>query len=741
MLYLVGVTRGFEKRDAHYQCNVKRSLTRLAQGVYCEVSDLVDLPAFMRKNALRIANYLFPKSALTHSSAYFSGAVESKSSTAGRPHFVLFLGSTYSHATRLQHLDIVQAPTMMNRLLYQYCDSMIDGQESDLGPLRIQRSNEELIFLQNFNRRASDDTYSVDRFLKDSQLEELRDKLHKRHGSMLRPILKRVDSQALSVSMPTARKDGANAHMALLTQRERTSQELRRALIYLDTKVEKQAESTNSVYSFTVGWFGRPIATLSMNGVTWDLTYSNDWHLPLATHPVMPGVMPAFVQNMFPEGQQLGAIQQHLRSANAGGTVFSRSERYMANIAIVESPERLKAVPRDVLSGTLELHCTNMAVYQGRLEDMPKFHPQGSAEFDALTAESTTPRISGNQAKLPCYLDERGVLAPSVDKPFTHFLKLPGLSRDQRNARGAMEWAGMIMARGAGLETCNFALVDLENGTLGCLIERYDIPRGADDLRMVFAEDFCSIAGMPPQSKMMSENGLLDVIDMYRTVCSPSAEDQSQLLRLIYVNHLVENGDFHLKNVGVVRTADPTLMSFRSTRLAPAFDIMNTRYFSDFGMQNERRESMVLEFKGRANFSVPDLVEMGIRIGLGKSEAEQVLKDTAEALASTAQALADRLPTLFEFHPVIKAQVLDSVARAAFFCRQDFPHIEPFFHADVSIEEKTGFPKLALSPAAPSRQRSAELLGDLMPFDPRALLDSMEGQAAPELLVQLRARL
>lgn len=718
MLHLVGVSRGFDAQDAAYLHKAKGQIVRLAHGVYCDESDLEDLPMFMRRNALRIANYMFPKTVLMHSSAYYSGAVESSQSKQSRMHHELFLGSTYSRTIKLQYLDIVLSASMKNKYLHQFCLPMEDHQERDLGRLRIQCASDELVFLQNFGRKR----YNVDRFLDSMSMLELRNRLQQKHGDHLAQSLKRIS--AISNDF----KD-----------------ELERAIAYLSTSSRRPVvhEEINTIFEFTVGWFGRPVGKISMNGVVWSMEYANDWKLPLACHDNMPGRMPSFVHNMFPEGHQMSAIQSSLRGADSASTVFSRSERYLSNICIVEDPDRLKELPVDCLHGRLKDHSSDLCVFQGRMLDMPEIHPRMSTNLDAMTVDHRTPRVSGNQAKLPCFLDEKGNLMPAHDLPFTHILKFPGFSRDTRNVRGAMEWVGMALARGSGLDTANFALVELDNGTLGCLVERFDIPRDKDDHRMIFAEDFCSAAGLSPQSKMMIDNGIEDVVALYNQICTPNKTDAAQLLRLIYVNYLAENGDFHLKNAAVVRVAEPTLSDFRSTQLSPAFDIMNSRYFSDFGMKDERRETMVLDFRGKGIFTLDNLVEMGEQLGIAPEASKEILRDTAHSMATAAQDLADRLPGLFEFHPQIKAIVYDALARASFHCHQDFADTPRFVHPEHPDEPVTDtVPKLVLPPAPPPAPgAAADAPSNLMPFDPLDLLDSMEGSAAPEVLAKLRARL
>lgn len=199
-------------------------------------------------------------------------------------------------------------------------------------------------------------------------------------------------------------------------------------------------------------------------------------------------------------------------------------------------------------------------------------------------------------------------------------------------------------------------------------------------MRMIFTEDVCSASGRSSESKLISKNGIMDVVALYKRVCTPNIQDAEQLLRLIYVNALVENGDFHLKNAAVTRVAEPNLTRFRSTRLSPAFDIMNTRYFSDFGVEDQRRETMVLGYKGTELVTLQDLREIGPVLGLTPSQTDDALKDTASRMSRAAQTFGDRLPPVLRGHDDIKLLVLDALARAAYFCRADFPDLPAFMH-------------------------------------------------------------
>lgn len=723
MLHLVGVTRGFTPKEAH-QRRLSGEVCRITHGVYCDEKDLENMPEFMRKNALRIANYLFPKAVLTHASAFQKGPVAAENATVHNPQWEIFLASTYTRSVKLPYVDVVITNTLKDKELHPYSVAMADHQEERYGVLRIRCSGDELLMLQAFGRQR----YNLNKFLDDEQLQELTNRLTLKHGHRLIPVLQTVAA-------------GLGGHKA----------ELRRAMEHLDAAPELYdiASLTNVLDEFDVVWHRRPVAKLLQTGTGWHLKYRQDWVLPLAIKPSTSEQMPVFVQNLFPEGHLMSVVEGAIREMteaidkeNKGSvkrpSVLSVSERFLSNVSIVQRLDRLSELPVDALHGRLSEHADADGVFRGRVDDLPQIHPRHPQALDDALALKSMPRLPGHQTKLPCFLDRDGRLMAANGLPFTHFLKLPGFGRDHQHARGAMEWLGLTLAKSAGLDTNAFALVDLPNGTLGCLVERFDVPESEKDFRLIMSEDFCSVAGLSPQSKMIIENGIESVIDVYRRVCDDNAHDAEQLLRMIHVNALLENGDFHLKNLGILRVAEPTLHAFRSTRLAPTFDVMPTRYFSDFAVDPQRRETMILDYKGQGVIDASVIRKLGPALGFSDADTQRILQDTATRLANAAQKLADALPPVFEFHPHLKAIALDALARAAHFCHQDCPSAAPLSHPDV--RHVNGVPCVEL-PTGRAPMAPAPALAGATPFNTDMLLESLEGFAKPELLAKLRAKL
>lgn len=426
---------------------------------------------------------------------------------------------------------------------------------------------------------------------------------------------------------------------------------------------------------YFVGWHGHEIAKLSFNGVNWSFDYSQGWVLPL-THASdqNPGELPYFLLNLMPEvkhGRNTEPISVH--------EVLHQSERFLSNIMITRERARLDNQPIDRLDGRLDDHSVDH-VFQGACHhQLPTVDDSLIHTLDSLQSSGRIARLSGCQAKLPCHLDGQGNLRladkeDGQNNAFTHILKLPGLQNDPNQLRGAIEWMSMSLAQAGGVETAGFSLVELPHNVLAYVTERFDIPTSDKDTRQLYCEDFCSAHSVLPFMKGMSTvENLIDVIKR----CSTREDDKEQLFRLIYANKLLENGDFHFKNAALLSEIAPSNDRVLSTVLTPAFDIMNTRYFSLRPRAPEFCEKMTLDFQGTNDYTQKHMLAMGKMLGMGPSTTQDVMYDTAERIATKAFELAHNLPDVFERHPTAQAFVVHACQRAVAFCKQDFPDIHP----------------------------------------------------------------
>lgn len=687
MLHLVGpntagkAPSGFmSAQRAQYETSRLESMSRLYRGIYYDEEDREDLSAFVKKNAMRIANYIFPGAALSHASAVMKGAVEHEESTSDSPRYKLFLAGNYNHRVSLQYLEIIQSDGLKSGRIHQFCQNIADNQERIYGPMGLKCLPEEVVLLQQFGRRR----YHPERFLNEPSLNRLLGQLKERHGDQLVNRLRNVANEIgdfsaeLDASINYFRTWEKNSAKRLVER-------------YAGTPTPKEGD-VNNVLEFTMGWYRKPIGRIVNNGVAWNFTYDEHWVLPLSVGKTKPGVMPPFIHNLFPEGYLLDAMNEAMGSGSGlNANVLAQSERYLSNIAIVKNSDRLKQLPLDVLKGRLADFSDNLDVFGGHKVEMPSATAEFVGQLNKILTDIRMPRESGNQPKIPCYLDEDGNLVPAMDLPFTHIVKLAGLYKDPHHLRGVVEWASMSLARAGGVKTCDFALLEMDNGALAYVCERFDIPQSEDDMRMIYAEDFCSVHSKGPMFKMLADDGMESLIDAYHQHATPNRQDAEQLFRQIYANYVLENGDFHLKNASLIRVAEPNLEGFRSTRLSPAYDIMNTRYFADFAKGPDVRESMVLDFRGKATgFTLEDFQSIGATLKIDADRSEQLMWEVAHGIAKKATEIANNMPEILDKHPKAREVISDLLERAVMLAAKDFddiPILKVAAKSDAPVDE------------------------------------------------------
>lgn len=720
MLYLVSPNSSsndghVDARRAYLDAKDSALLHRIHRGVYCNQEDTEDLPGFLKKNALRIANYIFKGSALSHSSAYFKGPVNEnldKNSSSMK----LFLAGSYRHSVSVMDtLHIIQGDDLKEGRIAQFCMPINDNQNKFYGPMALQCLSDEVVFLQQFGRRR----YNIERFLPDVQERELVKVLEEKHGELLgarlttvareignmqkelgnallylgqktgislKPVSspKHSESEILDTAKNAARlqREKVEANLPLSWSKPTTPP--RPANLQKNTPAASPASvkdasfmHAENVIEYEMSWYGRHIAKIVNNGVTWNFSYNEGWLLPLSIGKSRPGVMPAFINNLFPEGYQFEAITG-ASSQGMDDSVMSKSERYLSNISIVKDKSRIDKLPIDILEGRLVNFVDDQKIFKGGMLGMPNTSPDFVHELNSMISKIEMPRFSGHQPKIPCYMDEDGNISPAMNRPFTHILKLPGLQRDPFNVKGVVEWASMTLAESSGLKVCDFTLMELESNTLGYLCERFDIPESQDDMRLIYSEDFCAVFSKSPIYKY-GMNKAETFVDEYLKHSTGGKSDDEQLFLQFYINYVLENADFHLKNASFIRVASPMLDQFKSTKISPAYDIMNTRYFVDFPKKPDEYESMSMEIGGDDGEENPipieNFVKLAERIGISSDRSMEIMKSAAEKIHAKAQDVVDNKPVIFEKYEREWDYVVDIAKRAVARCQQQFEHI------------------------------------------------------------------
>lgn len=138
--------------------------------------------------------------------------------------------------------------------------------------------------------------------------------------------------------------------------------------------------------------------------------------------------------------------------------------------------------------------------------------------------------------------------------------------RDEFPGLAINEFLCMSVAREAGIEVPEFYL---SNNAKLLVMRRFDRD---DQLNPIGFEDMAAVMGLSAEHKYSKSYSA--IAKAIRLFCAPDQVQASlaQLFAIVALSCIVGNGDAHLKNFGLLYS-DPVQ---RDTRLAPAYDIVNT---------------------------------------------------------------------------------------------------------------------------------------------------------------------
>lgn len=420
-----------------------------------------------------------------------------------------------------------------------------------------------------------------------------------------------------------------------------------------DTQQESQ--------EFFLGWYGKKVATLSYNGAKFGFDYESGWLMPLESYSRKPGELPKYLYNLLPSHiiDSVGPEVFRLMAANLGSR-----ERFLANISVVKDPALLASVIQDRLGAKLADHADADRVFKGTVSPNLFMSRELIADIDDLIATKRVTQFSGSQTKLALNLGDDGILTLAelaTGLPSTHILKYSGFGGDVRNLRGSLEWACMDMAQAGGVTTAEFALVEMDSPDgkhLHYLTERFDIPDGEDDGRLIFCEELGGAIGMTPFRAFGAT--LHEVIPKFAELTTRPREDMEHFMRQIAANLIMENGDFHARNLAVLKVANPSLAGWRSIRLAPAYDMMRTREFATEALDDDRREALKMTcYDPRSEDPIDMFAKMNFdgfaatadMMGMSQERARDIVAEVAAGMEDRANTLLERLPPVFDNHP------------------------------------------------------------------------------------------
>ncbi|WP_299555718.1 type II toxin-antitoxin system HipA family toxin [uncultured Tateyamaria sp.] len=574
-IYLVGET--IDAKQAHLGAQAG-DLIQLVRGVY--VAHDADVDRAILAHAVRIAHYLYPAAYLSSASAFLLAPTED-----GR----LFISGRRNQRTRLRNVEIVQnqAPK------HPSTAPAIVG--DDHGELHLQVSSPRQRFLEAFRLRSE-------------------------HASAITSDMRRQMAERL-IEEYGSPKAAADAVWALARENGwyREGEGAERFLLAEPSTTKPPANK--AALDLLIAWHGEPIGQLTHDGFEWRWTPQKRKG-PVLVRETTPGKLPAFVESLLPEGWLAQVL--HDRDEREA---LRRGRRYMSNITIVESREELAELPADVLNTPLSAF-TDAGRFTGQYAGPARGEIEETFEQNLarVFARAETPRLSGVQIKAPMSLLADGALVPAIDQSFTHILKPAGTVGFE--TLPIVEWFCLELGRIAGFEVPDAALIEMPDGMPPALVvERFDIRRAPDDMRRFALEDFCSILDLPASAKY---DGTIERMARgLRPLSTDPTADLDILFRRAVFAWLIADGDMHLKNLAMLKIADPDAKTFTSIRFAPLYDAVTTRVFP--GLTTDR---MTLKLNGKDDrLTMADFLALARTIGLPTGSAEAAVNALATTLS------------------------------------------------------------------------------------------------------------
>jgi serine/threonine-protein kinase HipA len=175
------------------------------------------------------------------------------------------------------------------------------------------------------------------------------------------------------------------------------------------------------------------------------------------------------------------------------------------------------------------------------------------------------------------------------------------------------------------------------------VVERFDIRRGLDDHRMLALEDMCSVLDLPTAAKY--DSTMERIARAVRPLSTAPEKDIALVLKRALFAWLIADGDMHLKNMALLKIADPGDDKFRSVRMAPLYDAVTTRAFP-----NLTRDRMALKLNGKDdNLRRADFQTFARTARVKAADADAIVDRTIADLGKAVNEVA--LPALPEYGP------------------------------------------------------------------------------------------
>jgi serine/threonine-protein kinase HipA len=181
------------------------------------------------------------------------------------------------------------------------------------------------------------------------------------------------------------------------------------------------------------------------------------------------------------------------------------------------------------------------------------------------------------------------------------------------------EYFCMKAIKNAGLITPEFYLSD-DNSMF--IMKRFDVKESGDYLGF---EDMCVLTARGTEEKY--DGSYEECTRVIKDIISPKKRKESLKIffKAIVMNHLLQNGDGHLKNYGVLSEND-----FEDAYLAPIYDVITTTIYIKNDIPALKLGSARLWFKEKTYKTFAKQ-----SCGLSNKEYEEILSECSEAIVKT----------------------------------------------------------------------------------------------------------
>ncbi len=175
-----------------------------------------------------------------------------------------------------------------------------------------------------------------------------------------------------------------------------------------------------------------------------------------------------------------------------------------------------------------------------------------------------------------------------------------------------------IASKVFGIKTAEHELVEMKDGELAYLTRRFDRRDG----KPILQEDFCQLSGRTPEThgeNYKYDSSYEELAGLMRKFCPAAAVENPKVFFLILFNYVFANGDAHLKNFSLYRSAQGDYI------LTPAYDLLNTAvHFPNeptaTGLEFFADGHYTAAYEVLGFYSSADFVELGAAFGVHDDE-------------------------------------------------------------------------------------------------------------------------